>query len=145
MGHSPDLWVSSRGRDDQIYLKRWNGYSWSGWDSLGGSAVGGPALTYHYQSGQGWLYKVYHTGTDGAVYQKDYLVGSGWGNWTSLGGVETSSPAALGFVGPLGNHLYVLARGRDDFVNGAWNGGLIWHRRWNGSAWENWVDIGRPP
>ena len=130
-------------------MKRYNSSSWSWWESLAGIAVGGPAATVHWQSYDGYLYKVYHTGTDGAVYQKTYNVASGtWDppdRWSSLSGVKTSSPAAAGFLGPSPYYVYVLARGQDEFVNGAWNGGLIWYRRWNGSQWEWWLDVGQPP
>jgi hypothetical protein len=146
MGRSPDLFILCRATDKAPWYKQWNGSSWSGWSTLGGSIVGGPAITSYYVDGiVGYQYRVYGTGLEGAIWERSYHANSGsWGAWSSLGGVASSSPAAANVVsGP--SYLSVFTRGPNQYVGGAWSGGLIWERRWSGSSWGSWTSIGRPP
>jgi hypothetical protein len=75
--------VYIRGNDNQIYEKRFDGTSWSGWQVvIGGSSTvtGDPAVT---TSGNG-VVNLFVRGTDNALYHTYYVSGS-WVPWTWLG------------------------------------------------------------
>jgi hypothetical protein len=61
-----------------LYQNTWNS-GWSGWQSLGGTVAGTPAVTYH--SGR---FDVFAESPSGVMYQKTY--NGSWGSWRSLGG-----------------------------------------------------------
>jgi hypothetical protein len=97
--------------------------AWSGWESLGGIAIAGPATATW---GPGRL-DVFVPGTDGALWHKWF--DGGWSGWESLGGLTTHAPAAAAW-----------APGRlDVFVVGL--DGALWHK-WFGGSWSDWESLG---
>lgn len=102
------------------------GTSWTGWTSLGGVIVGGPAAVPTGPAG----IAAFGTGTDGRVYEKTVADGGGGSGWTSLGGLATSKPAAA--AGPAGR-LAVAVRG----TNAA-----AYLKERVGGRWTGWVKLG---
>ena len=97
----------------------------TGWTSLGGGLIGGPALA----SMSAAHLDLYVRGTDNALWTR-WWNGSAWSNWQSLGGQLTSDPSVVA-SGP--NQLAVFVRGTD-------NG--LWYRAWNGTVWSGWQSLG---
>lgn len=95
----------------------------SAWDSLGGTAVGSPAMS---SWGPGRL-DVFVRGSDDGLWHRYYQ--NGWGPWEDLGGVLTSEPAAVSWGS---GRIDVFARGSD---------GQLWHRFSQG-GWGPWEPLG---
>ncbi len=131
------LWIFCRGTDGFIYGRRYNGSSWQPWVSLGvGSGFqSGPAATEYFQPGDVYAHlNVYALGWDHNIYENWYHTGNAtWSGWNSLGSPAGGCTSAPGTDWRTAYELYVFCRG----TNGA-----IWHRKWNGSAWEAWVSLG---
>jgi len=66
--------------DGTLFQNTWNG-QWLGWQNLGGTVTGTPAITLH-----GGRYDVFVPSPNGAMYQKTYTSGDGWSSWHSIGG-----------------------------------------------------------
>lgn len=96
----------------------------SGWRSLGGGVLYGPAAV-----AAGSTSYVFVVGTNGALFYRSDD-GSGWSPWTSLGGYLTASPAAASFDD---GRLRVFGRGLD---------GALWSREFASGAWSAWVTQG---
>ncbi len=135
---SPRVDVVGRGTDNMVYLKTWNGSSWSGYASLGaptGSGIKGDPAVVTWAPGR---LDVFVRGVDDKLWQRFSLNGgstwSGWFKPVGDAGVLASGPdvAAWGV-----NRLDVFVRGTD---------GGIWQRSWNGVSWGAswWVEALRP-
>ncbi len=61
-----------------LYQNTWNG-AWSGWQNLGGTVTGTPAVTYHDNR-----LDVFAESPNGAMYQKTW--NGTWSDWNSIGG-----------------------------------------------------------
>ena len=130
--------VVGRGTDNMVYLKTWNGSSWSGYASLGaptGSGIKGDPAVVTWAPGR---LDVFVRGVDDKLWQRfSANGGSTWSGWMKPvgdAGVLASGPdvAAWGV-----NRLDVFVRGTD---------GGIWQRSWNGVSWgTSWVGRGAPP
>ena len=98
--------------------------SWSSWESLGGTAIAGPA-TAAWAPGR---LDVFVPGSDGALWHKWF--DEGWSGWESLGVLTTMAPAVASWS----------ARRLDVFVVGV--DGALWHRAFDGSGWWPWENLG---
>jgi hypothetical protein len=85
--------------------------AWSGWESLGGVIVDGPAVS-SWASGR---LDVFAPGTDNALYHKWY--DGTWHDWESLGGVIVSAPAAVSWGA---NRIDTFAAGTDNALYHKW-------------------------
>jgi surface antigen len=79
--------------DDQVYNQYWNGSSWSGWASLGGTMVSNPAVIVN-----GSALNVFVRGVDNQIYT-EYNGGSGWSGWASLGSHQMKGNPTVMFYG----------------------------------------------
>ena len=85
---APVVDIASRGVDDQIWLRSWDGGGWRDWASLGGVASSDPdASTWG-----GDRLDVVVRGADSAVWLRA-RDGGGWSDWINLGGSATGGPA----------------------------------------------------
>jgi hypothetical protein len=120
----------SRGYDDALWYRHYDGAGWGEWQGLGGTLVSGPAAAARGAD----LLDVFALGTDGEVYTKT-LNGSTWSGWQALpvaapAGVRlTSSPAAVS-RGP--NRLDLFVRASDN---------TLWHLPYDG-GWGSWQNLG---
>jgi hypothetical protein len=111
------------GTDRQVWTRQL-GRTNTGWQSLGGVSVFGPAAVF-----SGGTNHVFVVGGDGAVWTRSNG-GGGWGGWSSLGGHFVTSPAAAS----LGNgHLRVFGTGAD---------GALWTNEFAGGRWSGWYSLG---
>jgi hypothetical protein len=120
---TPYVDVVGTGTNSEVFIQTWAG-RWTGWQSIGGAARGGPAVVSYLP---GYVH-VFVRGTNDQLYVRAWT-GSAWTDWVTLGGTLSSSPAAVSQDADL---LDVFARGGD---------GAIWQRAWNGSAWLPWKRI----
>jgi hypothetical protein len=120
--------VYIRGGDDAVWMKSFNGSSWTGWQLIGGTATSDPAAI----SWGGGRIDVFVRGTSNSIYQRTFN-GTNWSaTWTSLGGAATSAPAVASW-GP--NRL-------DVFIRGAGNA-IFWKTSTNGTTWPaTWTNLG---
>ena len=113
------------GTDHALWHLSWDGSSWGGWESLGGTLASPPkAVSW----GPNRL-DVFALGTDYALWHL-WWDGSSWGGWDSLGGTLASPPKAVSW-GP--NRLDVFALGTDHALLHLW---------WDGSSWGGWESLG---
>jgi hypothetical protein len=112
------------GTDHAIWHRWWDGVTWSGWESLGGSLVSAPAVS---SWGPNRL-DVFAIGSDNQLWHK-FWNGS-WSGWEPLGGSLISAPAAVSW-GP--NRIDIFATAAD---------AQLWHMYWSGSAWSGWEPLG---
>ncbi|KAL3959169.1 hypothetical protein ACCO45_007331 [Purpureocillium lilacinum] len=119
----------ARGMDNTIYHNSWKGKEWSGWYSIGGTAVGSPKVV---SWGQQRL-DVFIRGPDNAVYHKGWH-GSHWRpspfGWYNLGGVALDDIQA---VSSRPRRLDIFTRNAENEVS---------HRAWEGSSWGDWESLG---
>lgn len=100
-----DEMVAVTAPDGSVQVATWSlTDGWSSPQDIGGITLDGPSVA---SPGPG-EFDVVVRGTDGAVWQDQYVNGS-WSGWTSLGGIITSRPAAA----VDGGGLYVAGRGTD--------------------------------
>jgi hypothetical protein len=111
------------GTDSQVWTRRIGGTS-TGWQSLGGVSLYGPAAVF-----SGSTQHVLVVGGDGAVWTRSDA-GAGWGGWSSLGGYFVSSPAAASLGA---GHLRVFGSGAD---------GALWTNEFAGGRWSGWYSLG---
>ncbi|MEY2404039.1 MAG: hypothetical protein QOD38_1590, partial [Acidimicrobiaceae bacterium] len=71
--------VAVRGSDAQMYVRSWNGSSWSGYAPRGGLLLSAPELA---SPGNGLL-EAFGQGTDAKLYRQSF--NGSWLGWTSLG------------------------------------------------------------
>jgi peptidoglycan/xylan/chitin deacetylase (PgdA/CDA1 family) len=104
---------------------RQNG-SWTGWTTLGGLMVGGPAAIPVTPTTSG----AFVTGRDNQTWRRTVDDTGTASAWSSIGGAATSEPGAA--IGPDGI-LSVAVRGSD---------AAIWLRQQTGSGWSGWQSLG---
>lgn len=96
---------------------------WSGWQDLGGQAVGGPtAVTV-----PGGPVEVFAQGGGGVAYENTYS--GSWSGWKNIGGLFTSSLAA---AAPASGTSWVIGDGT--------NGGLF-QNTYSAGAWSGWKPL----
>jgi hypothetical protein len=120
--------VVARHGDNAMWMKSWNGWSWSAWTSLSGVFTSGPALASFDQ----YRLDVFGRGTNNALWQRTRS-GSSWGSWTQVAwNPIASDPAAV-------SSQY----GRIDVVAVGTDGQMYWIQ-WdhNQGTWTNWVGLG---
>jgi peptidoglycan/xylan/chitin deacetylase (PgdA/CDA1 family) len=118
------LQVAERTATGSVRVRSRLGGTWSGWSSIGGTIVGGPAGT---PAGGGAVFV--GLGTDNAVWQRTRADDGTLGAWSSLGHVGTSKPATARF----GARRSVAVRGDDQ---------AVWLREANGGTWGAWQSLG---
>jgi hypothetical protein len=120
----------TRGGDNAIWHKSWNGSIWSGWASLGGSVTSSPDAA-SWSSGR---LDVFAMGTNGQLYHKYYASGTGWSGWGSVGAPTpgiTSNPSAVSWGS---GRLDLFVRGGDN---------AVWHKYYvSGTGWSGWASLG---
>jgi len=93
-----------------------------------------PAATDYNEPGLGWRLWVFALNGNGAVRWNKHVRSSnlwyGWNIPANGDGVCTSPPAAMAYST---NHLWLSCRN---------TGGGISAKRYNGSSWESWIDLG---
>src|SRR6266487_3707025 len=109
---SLDLFVT--GTDNAVWHKWWDGASWGGWESLGGSVFSVPTVV---SGGLGRLH-LFALGADGTVCHK-WRGSTGWGGWESLGGFIFSASSPIYWGWPSRLDLFALGTESD-----------VWHRWW---------------
>src|SRR5207253_1585413 len=114
-GGSPELWNLLAAKFTTL----------TPWDSLGGFATSGPAIS----SAGATALHAFVRGTDNRLWHK-WWESDRWFNWEPLGGVLASDPTVTSW-GP--NRLDVFARGTD---------GQLWHRWYDGAGWRGWEPLG---
>ncbi|HET8683747.1 MAG TPA: polysaccharide deacetylase family protein [Micromonosporaceae bacterium] len=114
-----------RGQDDAIYQRTLSA-GWSAQTSLGGVAVGAPAVAATSATSLALAVR----GTDSALWIR-YYTGTSWGPWHSLGGVLSAAPAITSVSG---GRLDLFVRGNDDR--------LYTRTLLPGAAWSPWTSLG---
>ena len=109
---------------DEIY-EDWLRCRWTGWESLGGIILAGPAVS----SWASDRLDCFVRGGDGHMWHK-WWDGSSWSGWEDLGGVIDDTPGAVSW-GP--NRIDCFVRGMNNAMH---------HRWWDGSSWSGWEDLG---
>jgi peptidoglycan/xylan/chitin deacetylase (PgdA/CDA1 family) len=79
-----------RGQGNAVYMRTFNGASWSAQSSVGGVIVGAPAAAIIPNG-----VVVAARGTDNALWLREMVKGT-WGAWRSRGGTLSASPAVTG-------------------------------------------------
>jgi beta-N-acetylhexosaminidase len=121
---SGDLDVFVTGTNSAVYVNTLHDGSWSGWQSLGGTAVGGPdAVTI-----PGGPVQVFAQGEAGAAYVNTYS-GTTWSGWVSIGGVLTTSLAA---ATPASGSSWVVGDGTN---------GQLYQNTYSGGVWSGWQQL----
>ena len=122
------VFLYAKGGDNAIWHRRYDGTSWSDWESLGG--VLNSATAAIRGNGKALLFA---RGTDNAVWYRSFSDTGGWTAWTSLGGTHASGPGVV-YRGT----MRLFARGSDN---------VLWYRTaancaaWGSCAWTDWTRI----
>jgi hypothetical protein len=82
--------VFGLGTDYALWHRWWDGSSWGGWESLGGTLTSPPEVV-SWDVGR---LDIFAVGTDSGLWHR-WWDGSSWGGWESLGGVLESTPKAV--------------------------------------------------
>ncbi|TDU84348.1 peptidoglycan/xylan/chitin deacetylase (PgdA/CDA1 family) [Kribbella voronezhensis] len=123
---SDGLHLFVRSTTGSVSERTLRGSVWSGWTSLGGAVVGGPAAA---ATGSATT-AVAAIGTDNSVYLNSVSDPGTSSAWANLGGFATSRPA---FVTTPGLGEIVVIRGAD---------GQAYLRQRTGTQWGNWQSLG---
>jgi hypothetical protein len=88
-GPDPDVYLAVTGTNNRVYLRRWNGDTWSMWETIPtGSTPSGPSVV----AANGQLY-VGVRGMNNAIYTcSRSLTWWEWSSWSKLPGATPSSP-----------------------------------------------------
>ena len=121
------LYLVFRGGDNVPYVDVFNGTSWSGFSSLGGSVSGNPSVLNYAAESE---LDVYFNTSVSQIWKTTYN-GSSWGSWTNMGSGYVGDP----YITTYGNDLEVYARGTDN---------QIYTRYWSYSSqsWSGWASLG---
>jgi peptidoglycan/xylan/chitin deacetylase (PgdA/CDA1 family) len=115
-----------RSASGSLSVRTARGGSWSGWSSMGGQLIGGPAAVATSQTTS----TAFGVGTDSHIWQNTVTDSGSVGAWTEIGGTVTSTPGAA--RAPDGV-LSVVVRGTD---------GAAWLRQNTGGTWGGWTSLG---
>jgi hypothetical protein len=131
---SGNLEVYAKGSTGDVEEDAWvpANNAWSGWKSLGGSAIqGSPSVIYDPLSG---ALEVYEASSTGTLYEDFWMPGpAGWSGWKSLGG-PTLSGGPQAVYDPVNQSLEVWGTG---------NNGTEWMDAWTkASGWSSWQNMG---
>ena len=131
---SGNLEVYAKGSTGDVEEDAWvpANDAWSGWKSLGGSAIqGSPSAIYDPLSGS---LEVYETSSAGTLYEDYWRPGpAGWSGWKSLGG-PTFSGGPQAVYDPENRSLEVWGTG---------NNGTEWMDAWTtAGGWSSWQNMG---
>ena len=126
---SKRLDLFSRGLDNAVWHRRYDGSAWSAWSPLGGKTYASPAASGRRGTS---IVDVFLRGSDNEVYHR-YRDAIGWSlGWVSIGappGGATSAPAATSNAT---GKIDVFVRGGD---------AAIWRRTWT-TSWGPWTSVG---
>jgi hypothetical protein len=142
------LFVVAVGLDNATYQNSTaDGWTWSGWRSLGGwvepapAVVGSPGCIDLFGRGfDNAVWHIFSTGVEGCSnrYSLEGAIPdghpakvkppAGWSDWYSLGGIASSNPVAVA-CGDSPRLLELFVRGSDR---------ALWHARYDGDTWTNW-------
>jgi peptidoglycan/xylan/chitin deacetylase (PgdA/CDA1 family) len=117
--------LTERRATGALWTRTRSGSTWSGWTSLGGSVVAGPASAAADADATVFV----GLGTDTAVWQRVRTDAGTLGDWTSLGGTGTSKPA----VAAVSGRRSVAVRGSDR---------AVWLRELTSAGWGAWRSAG---
>jgi hypothetical protein len=124
-----NLDVFVQGTDHALWYQRWDGTSWSGWQSLGGKLTSSPAAT----SPSSGVIDVFVRGSDGVLWTRSTTNGgTSWSAWHSLGG-RVPSGTGPAVTAQNANRLDVFVQGTD---------GALWHKSYIGTSWSGWQSLG---
>ncbi|KAK0721776.1 hypothetical protein B0T26DRAFT_673561 [Lasiosphaeria miniovina] len=114
-------------------------YSWSSWQTLGGSLDGGVAVSSHTEGS----FTIAVKGTDNQCWQRAYTGGGGggaWGDWQTLGG-NISHDVGLVSRGGVVSVSQSTSASLDLFVSAP--DGQCWTKTWSySSSWSTWTALG---
>lgn len=105
----------------------WNG-GWTGWQNLGGTVTGAPAVTYRDAR-----FDVFAVSPNGGMYQKHWIAGAGWSGWNEVGDGSGVFGQGTGVTAVYENGAY--------HVFGVAPGGALFQNTWDGS-WSGWQNLG---
>jgi hypothetical protein len=83
--------VFAADEDSALRHCSWDGSTWTGWESLGGTLMSRPTAN-GFDAGE--LVHVFALGTDSAIWRRRWL-GDSWSDWHSLGGPFISPPSTI--------------------------------------------------
>lgn len=116
-----------------VSYRKWNAGNPEAWTTVpGGDIVSGPAASDFYDGA--WKVVLLANTEGGHVWANQRS--SSWGGWYQpwLDGYCTSTPGTSNLP-PTPEYFFVVCRG---------GGGNFYSRRWNGSSWLGWVNLGFP-
>src|SRR5260370_13975991 len=122
--YSSEMDVFVKGIDGCLWKDTWNGSSWSGFSSLGGTLARDPSPVAF-----GSELDVFIRSSVDAYVWKIAWNGSSWSGWNALGGTYAGITVGLAF----GSEMDVYVRGND---------GALWKDTWNGSSWSGFNSLG---
>jgi len=115
--------VFTVGGDNQVYQTYWNGSSWSGFSSIGGSFVSNPAVIINVGA-----LNIFERGPDNQIYT-EYNGGNGWSGWSSSLGRHQmkGNPAVIHY----GSEMDVFALDTNNVpYKATWNSTIDWGSGW---------------
>ena len=163
-----DLHLFAYNQAGLLWTRVWNHTTdtWGDWTPLDGVLTGGPAAAVYGSD----LY-VYGINPEGILFYRA-LSGGTWAPWTPLDGVLGDAPDVASTASEqivlgtnLGGNLWertntgsfggwtpldgvlatgpeVVAVGDSIYAFGLNADGNLWYRKWNGSSWEAWTNLG---
>lgn len=117
--------VFTVGGDHQVYQQYWNGSSWSGYSSIGGSFLSNPAVIIN----TGAL-NIFERGVDNQIYT-EYNGGNGWSGWSSLGSHQMKGNPTVMFYGTSMN-VFALDTNNVPYED-TWT---------SANGWTGWTSLG---
>ena len=128
--------VAVRGSDGTNNEISYANGTWGNWVNLGGQIASGtgPALAVWSFSpiGSNTVY-VFYTGSDGALYCKNWTESSGWAiNWTNLGGSLSSSPTVAWSTQYYTFEVYAR------WQSTTWTNNYLYLLEYYSGQWWNW-------
>jgi hypothetical protein len=122
--------IAALATDTAFWTNRFDGSTWLGWESRGGSLISDPAMIVDPTNG---FVHLFGRGSNRAYYVNTYDPGaSTWSGFQFLDGILTSDPAAV--VDSSGN-IYVFGRA------GASNNFYFTMRAAGGTTWSTWKSL----
>jgi hypothetical protein len=123
-----DMRAFIRGSDGALWTRSWNGTTWTGWSSLGGTLTSGPSASAR----PGGIYDVVVRGTENAYYHRAFTPAGGWTEWAALGGTFSSAPGVS----------YRQGTGQIDVTGVGVDSQLYFMSYEPGTGWAGWSPLG---